>query len=128
VSDLQASTHQPDGFCWWQSPRQSPIEEAAARDCCGGCSRALAEVPRKERSIMNGFLVTGSCTSDDVPLYFIDDQKEADAFAMVTNEEDILKVLGDILKRDNGNVLGVDVTEFRNGKPVSWRRVKTIND
>jgi len=66
---------------------------------------------------MNGFLVSGSCAIDDIPLGLFRTRKEAKEFARHINEE---KVVAQATKfgLHTSIVFGVDVVEFRGGLPI----------
>lgn len=72
---------------------------------------------------MNGYLVTGSCALDDVPLALLGDERDAERFAHGVSQRQVCDVAYEVLERDVSVVYGVDVTVFVDGRPVASRRL-----
>jgi hypothetical protein len=66
---------------------------------------------------MNGFLVVGRCSSDDVPLWLCSTLDEAQAFARAVSAADVRAADEAVYGCWPSSVECVHVVEFRDGRP-----------
>ncbi len=76
---------------------------------------------------MDAFLVIGLCAIDDVPMYLCEDKVAATTFAAAMTPEKVASAAGRVLGVDVSMVSGVDVVEFKAGRPQCVHFCKTFD-
>lgn len=76
---------------------------------------------------MNGFLVLGRATIDDIPLGLFMRREDAAAFAANVDVAYVRKVAHDVMGLDVSEVHAVGIVEFKGGEPTRLQIVTPAN-
>jgi hypothetical protein len=77
---------------------------------------------------MNGFLVLGRCSADDVPMRLFATRGEAWEFAREVDADDVRTSAELVSRVSVSDILAVAVVEFRDGVAVRVEKVKDLDD